>query len=282
MEASKQPINPPTSTVAPTAPTTQEVPVQADTTTPSTPPQVDNERWAQLARKEKALRALERDLKTREAQTKAPAPQAGPDWKERIKSDFYGTIAEAGVGQEELVNYAINAKPEDLQMRQLRAELAALKAGQTEVNTRLEQSQKQAYDQAIKQISQSVNTLVDRDETFETIKAMGRQDAVVELIEQTYKDEGTLMTVEDAAKQVEDYLTEQAVSLMKLKKIQSKLTPPKVETTPLPVAEQKQVPNQKQHTVSTLTHSITSPSSKSATSRERRERAIAAFKGQLK
>jgi hypothetical protein len=93
----------------------------------------------------------------------------------------------------------------------------------------------------------------------------------VELIERTFKQYGVLLSVEDAAKQVEDYLVEEAFKLTKLKKIQQRLAPAQK-----PV-EAKLEPQKQPQTLKTLTNAVSSSGRVSV-----RERAIAAFKGQLK
>lgn len=272
---------------APAVASTEASPVTpAAVETPKETSQEDGSRWAHLVRKEKAQRAEATRLQALKADLeKQRATPAQPDWKERIKSDPLGMFAEAGLSQDDLVQLAMNAKPEDMSIRQLKAEIAALKAETSGIRTSAEEMQKQSYDSAIKQISREVTLLVDSDESFETIKAMGQQDDVVKLIESTYKDEGTLLSTEEAAKQVEERLVEQALTLAKLKKIQARLAPPPPPAPVVPETKQSFSREKNPITVtpSTLSHKLdTSSAGKPMTSKERRDRAIKAFYGQLK
>lgn len=238
----------------------------------------DAERFAQLARKEKALRIQARQMqeqkKAFEEQQAKIQPQQ--DWKPRLKTDLIGMLAEAGLTHEEAANALLNSRPEDVQLRSLKAEIQALKDAQTKTVSDVEASQKKAYDQAVKQLTREVTLLVDGNDAYETIKATKSQEAVVSLIEQTYKDDGILLSAEEASQQVEEYLLEEAVNLSKLKKVQKVLSPP-VEEAPA----QKTVPTRSEPT-KTLTHAITQSSTSSLSVREKRARAIAAFNGQLK
>ena len=140
-----------------------------------------------------------------------------------------------------------------------------------EIQTKSENQQTDAYKQAITQIRSDTKKLVTASEEFEAIANTNSVDDVVELIERTFKQDGTLLTVEEAAKQVEDYLVEEAFKLTKLKKIQQRLA------TAQKPAEPKLEPTKQPQTMKTLTNAVSSPGKLSV-----RERAIAAFKGELK
>ena len=81
------------------------------------------------------------------------------------------------------------------------------------------ESQTSSYNAALKQIERDTQSLVSTDpETYEMIKSTGSVKDVVELIEATYKEEGRLMTVEEAAQEVEEYLADEAWKLAQTKK----------------------------------------------------------------
>ncbi len=227
----------------------------------------DDERFAQLARKEKALRAQhakfqqEKQAWEAEKNKPVPAPQKPPtDWDAELVRDPMAVIKTAATTIEKL-----------------QAELAELRSGQTKALEEVKNSQTTAYEQAVKQVSREVALLVDSDDAYETIKATSSQDAVVELIKQTYAEDGILLNAEEASKQIEEYLLEEAIKMASLKKVQSKLSPP---------VEQKQDPKiptkQTQITpTKTLTHAVNA-SSKPSSANDRKQRAILAFQGQLK
>jgi antitoxin component HigA of HigAB toxin-antitoxin module len=205
------------------------------------------------------------------------APQT-PQWsKEDIKKQVLQDPTSFGLTHDELTNLLVNSPtPENQKITALEAKIAELEAGHKKTISSVEEQNKKAYDQALNQISREVESLVNTDESFETIKATSNVAAVVALIEETYKEEGYIMTTEDAAKAVEEHLVEEALSLAKLKKIQSKLNPQTEQQT------QTQQQTSTKSTSPTLTHAITQSSTKALSMKERRERAIAAFQGTLK
>jgi len=152
-----------------------------------------------------------------------------------------------------------------------------LKDAQANQSKQAEESQKQQYDQAIKQMKTDIASIVDNNTNYETIKQTGMQDAVLELITQTFDAEGYVMDIEDAAKEVENHLLEEAVKLASLGKVQNRLKPPTVET-PAPAPQPKSQPQPKP-AMQTLTHKVTQQPTSKQSDKERRERAIAAFYG---
>lgn len=251
----------------------QEKPIEQQT--PKVDPSAD--RFAQLARKEKALRAQARQLQEQQRSMQEQLTKSQSEWKERVKSDPLTLLAEAGLTHDDITNLLLNSKPEDVELKRIKSELQALKSSQEEQFTKIQESQKAAYEQAVKQVRREVDILVNSNDAYETIKATNSQDAVVELIKQTYDEDGVLLSAEEASSMVEEYLTDEAMSLAKLKKIQSKLVPQE-PSTPALETQQAQKP---QVTTRTLTNTI-SASSKPLSAKDRRERAIMAFKGQLK
>jgi hypothetical protein len=233
------------------------------------------ERWAQFARKEKALRqqTLEFQKQQKAWQEQQSKFLSAQDWKQKFLED----PATVGLTYEEMAQRYLNQpSAEDQKISQLKAEIAALKGKYEETDKKIENTQKQAYDQALKQISREVSLLVDGNDEFEAIKANNAQQSVTELIKLTYEEEGYLLSAEDAAKQVEDHLVEQALTLSKLKKIQEKLAPKEPETKQQTTTQRQVTP-----TVSTLTNSMVPSSTKGSSNAERRARAIAAFEGRL-
>ena len=112
---------------------------------------------------------------------------------------------------DEITELALNApKPEQLAMmneiKALKAELQAVKGETEKTQKSIEEQNTKSYQQALNDIKHQVTRLVSSDPAFETIKATRSVGDVVELIEKTYNEDGILMTVEEAAQQVEDYL----------------------------------------------------------------------------
>lgn len=251
--------------VAPVAAEQDKAPVATDAAKPK---EQDSERFAALARKEKGLRAqyakFQQEKAAFEAQkVEAAKPKPEPtNWDAKLAEDPFAVIKSAATTIEKL-----------------QAEIAELKSGQTKSLEEVKNNQNKAYEQAVKQVAREVKLLVDGDEAYETIKATGSQDAVVELIKQTYADDGIILSAEEAATQIEEYLLEEALMVAKLKKVQAKLSPPEEQNPATKTPNKAQT--QPTITTKTLTHSVnasTKPLSKS----DVRQRAILAFQGQLK
>lgn len=240
--------------------------------------------YAQLARKERALRAKAIELKAREDALKTPkAPEPTPETTdpskyisvEEFRKNPWKYMKDAKVSYDQVTQQALNEPSSEQQqllnlVEELRGEVNSLKTEQTKTKTTWEDNQKQQYNQALKQIESEVSQLVSSDPEFETVKATGSVRDVVELIERTFKEDGILLSVQDATKQVEDYLTEEAYKLSQLKKIQKRLKP----TAPAESAtgsKQPPVDGTKQQPTKTLSNTMTTTRQLSA-----RERALAA------
>lgn len=234
--------------------------------------------YAILARKEKALRTNFQSFKAEQEAFKAEKaafeaqktsqPQ-GDNYKERLQQDPMGVLGELGFTPEQLANMILNPTKVDpyvqSEMNKLKEELKALKGEQEKTNKNNESQQTQQYQQAVAQIRLEAKNLVSQDPAYETIKETNSVNDVVELIEETFKSDGVLLTVEEAAQEVENYLIEEAMKIAKIKKIQQRLQPAPKQ----PELKQGQQP------MKTLTNGISAARPLTA-----RERAIAAFKNE--
>lgn len=192
-------------------------------------------------------------------------------WKSKFSTDPWSALMEAGYSPEQATELILNQpKSQDIQLSRVQQELQALKASHEKTAQEIKETQQQQYEQAKKQIGNEVKMLVDSDPEFETIKAMDAQSAVTELIEMTFNETGILMTIDEAAKEVEEHLVEEAAKLAQLNKIKSRFG------TQASAPEQKQQPMQKQGGIQTLTNRTAMAQSKPMSARER---AIAAFMG---
>ncbi len=214
---------------------------------PSDPPALSSQ-FAQLARREKAFRAQVNQFKADQAAfkasqdaAKAPAtPSFDPSRYvaiEDIQKAPFDALNKAGLTYEQLVEQQLNQpSPEQRQLNQtiqaLEAKIKSLEEGQETSKKAFEQQSQDSYQQALTQIRTEAKNLVNSDpDTYETIKATGSIKDVVDLIEDTWKNglgddypKGTLLTVEDAARMVEEHLAEEAYKLSQLKKIQKRFT----------------------------------------------------------
>lgn len=229
-------------------------------------------REAEFARREKALRQSAIALKAEKESLTSSTAQKISDYEKSfhksLADDFWGTAIKAGLSPDQIVERLTNRPTaESTQLTQFQLKLQALEEQNKRLENQTKDSETRAYDQAKSLIRKEVSMLVGEGETFEAIKAMNSEDAVVELIDSVLNEEGYMMSVEDAAQEVENYLTDEILKFNKLKKIQSKLSPP--ETAP----QQRQIPGkQPSQTISNrAVQNATNP--KLFTPKERIERA---------
>jgi hypothetical protein len=248
---------------------------------PKPPEEPLSSQYAQLARKEKAIRAKAQEVKAKEAELAAreaaltaktdPKPAEGPTLKDRASKDPLGVMQELGISYEQLTELLLNQDPNQARyqadMEALKAEIKALRE---ENKSTREADQQQQYKNAVNQIRTEVSQLVKSDEAFETIRETGSVDDVVELIEATFKEEGRILPIEEAAQLVEDHLLEEALKLTRLKKIQAKLNVAK----PAPAVKQPEV--KAAPTAKTLTNQMSTTKPLTAV-----QRAMLAFEGKL-
>lgn len=242
--------------------------------------------YAQLARKEKAIRAQAQKvradqaaIKAREDAIKAKEAEMLGQYipKSRISEDPLSVLSENGVSYDVLTQKILNApSPEQQELNRtisvLKQEIQSLRDEQSKNQKQYQDKQTQDYQQAIKQIKTEVVQLVKTNDSYEMVNSTNSVDDVVELIEKTFQKEGIVLSVDEATQAVEDYLTEEAIRLAGLKKIQSRMKP----ATP-PPAQQAPTAGKQQQETKTLTNAA-------GTSRtiSKRDRAILAFKGELK
>jgi outer membrane murein-binding lipoprotein Lpp len=241
--------------------------------------------YATLARKERALRAQIQQFKADQAKYQAERDaykQPEIDLskyidRERLKSDPLAVFADAGLSYDELTQAILsqsNVQTDprvNAQLARMEAEIKAAREEAKALRDAQDNNQKQSYQQALNQIKGEASKLVYTDPAFEMIKATNSISDVVELIEETFKADGTLMTVEDACQAVEEHLFEEAMKLTKVKKLQQRLG----QSTAQPAATTNTKQPQ-QTTSKTLTNGMTGQRPMSA-----RDRAIAAMQGKL-
>lgn len=250
--------------------------------------------YAQLAKKERQLRQQAQQVKAqtdalaaREAAIKAKeAEYQGDSYipKDRLSKDTIRVLEEAGISYEQLTQDMLNApSPEARQqasvIAKLEAKIAALEEGQNKVTKNFEDSQQNAYKQAVNQLRTEAKQLVYATPDFETIKETNSVEDVVELITKTFEEDGILLTVDEAAKAVEEHLYEEAYKLTQLSKIKKRLASQAVATAPTEVSSKpaESTPGGKSPTMKTLTNKDGSVRKLTSV-----ERAKLAFKGELK
>lgn len=182
---------------------------------------------AALAKQERQLRKARMEFKAQQDAWKAE--QASFVSKDALKTDPLKALSEAGISYEKLTELQLGQVAPDPNQTLLN-KIAELEAKLASVDEQFTKRDSQAYDAAVNQIRNDVKLLVDSDDTFETIRATGEQEAVVELIKKVFDAEGTILAVEEASRLVEEKLLERKLkeveTLTKLSKIKSRLSKP--------------------------------------------------------
>lgn len=250
--------------------------------------------FAQLARQEKALRAKQQQqdqqfrareeaLKARESElTGKTQSTQGMISLQDLKSNTLGKLAEAGITYEELTQQILNQQPSDPRTEALisrqEQRIAQLESRLEENSKNQVETQQQAYQSALNQIKSDAIALVKGDvEAYEAINKIGSRgiNETVKLIEETYKKDGILLSVEEAANEIENYLVEENYNMStNIKKIRNRILQANASnagTKAQTPVQSKQQPQQ----MKTLTNAASSTRKLSA-----RERALLAFKGE--
>lgn len=248
-----------------------------------------SQQYAILARKDKALRQREQQLKAREAAL-APKPEPTPAQapsnafdqtkfvsKDELAKNPFGVLNQLGLSYDKLVDIVTNGPSHEQlstqsEMQAMREEIKALRAESEGTKKSFETSQLEQNEQAKSMMKKEAAKLVASDESYEMLKL--RPDAlndVVSLIERTYEEDGEFLSVAEAASQIEELLAEEAMKYARAKKIQSRLTPAQA------AAAKPNGPAQKSGELKTLTNAL--GTTRPLTSKER---AILAFGGKLK
>ncbi len=246
--------------------------------------------YAALARKEKALRAnvlrqeqtfkqREQALAQREAEiARQPSTSQVDPTKfvsiEELKRNAYGVLQKNGINYDQISTQALNAESPEFQeiqrvANEMREEIKQLREEAGTSRKTFEEQQTQAYQQAVGQIREEASQLVDSDPEFEMTKTTNSVDDVVELITRTHKETGKLLTVEQAARAIEEDLLAEVDKISATKKFQARLASAKS-----PSAQTKQPNSQAAPQMKTLTNDVQSTRPLNA-----RERALLAFSG---
>lgn len=236
--------------------------------------------YAILARKEKAIRTQAQELKAREeaVRVREEAVKATPSFDEskyiardKLKAETLSVLANEGITYDELTNQILNTPKQDpatqAYLQRLEAKIAELEGKTQSVAKSYEEQQTQQYNQAVNQIRTEAKQLILSDSSFETIKETNSLEDVVDLIKRTFEEDGVVMSVEEAAKAVEDHLVEEAIKIAKLSKIQKRLSPA--------AQPPQKLQDPKQPQMKTLTNAVGTSRPLTA-----KERAVLAFKGE--
>jgi len=226
--------------------------------------------FAALAKAKRALQVKERELAQREAALNGQPPAAADDVIAKLKANPLGVLQEAGVTYDQLTE-AILANQSNPDIVGLKAEIKALKE---ELTGQLASRDQQAEMQVLAEIRREAERLVQAEpEKYEAIRLAKGEDYVKDLVHRTWKETGELLSTEEAADLVENQLLEEALPFAKIKKVQSRLTPPVEQAVQTPAPQ----PKANTKVMRTLTNRDSA-----SPIMDRRARAIAAMMGTLK
>ncbi len=248
---------------------------QVSTTSAETQPPTQMDAFA---RKERQIRKMQIDIQKQKQELEQRAKSYETDYipRSKLKEDPWSVLQSEGLDYDQLTQQLLQ-QPQDPATKALMTKIRALEEKQTASERAVQENTQAQYTQALKQISNDARLLVDSDPTFETIKGIGQEgiDAITELIEQTFQQDGVLMDTMDAAKKVEEYLVEQGMKFSQFKKVQERLKPKEVEAAVIAATPYKP----KTHTITTLSRQTESQPAKKPSEQSRREKAMAAFLG---
>lgn len=241
--------------------------------------QAPDPRLATYEKKERMIRKMQTDMQAEKAAWETERAKYSTDYvpKSRLTEDPLQVLEDMGMSYDQLTERILQ-RPNDPVTKSILAKLKAVEERQAATDKQATESQTKQYADAVKQIGNEVKMFVDSNESCETIKEMGMYEAVTELIEQTFNNEGYLMDIDKAAEEVENYLLEEAFKMSQLKKVQSRLQPKAPEVTGASKAKSPAVTT----ALRTITNNIPTQPSGRSTEKERIARAMAAFRGELK
>lgn len=197
-----------------------------------------------LARKQQKLQSeiqLQRDKEAAFAAKEADfIPKTA--FKAKLHENAVEALKSIDLDYEELTNLILAQTQGDDPVKKLESKIDQMQ------NEQKENVSKQ-YEATVAQYRKEIESLVASDEAYITIKEENRQDAVLQHILETFKSDGEVLSVEEASKDIEEFLVEEAMNKTKLTKVKAKFTPPEVKT------DEKKLPPPKQG-VKTLTESV--------------------------
>ncbi len=164
-----------------------------------------------------------------------------------------------------MINKGESTKPEVQAINELKQEIAGIKAA-------TEQNVSKQYEATINQYRRDIKNLVESDPSFDSIKSQKAEEHVLQHILDTFNEDGEILSVEEAAKEIEDYIVDEALEMSKLKKVQERLQATQSEKRlPPPKTSMRTLTNQ----VTQSTPSVERGQFQHLTMKERIARAVA-------
>lgn len=174
-----------------------------------------------LARKEQAHRHREQALIAREKELEEKLKRADKfsTLEEKLKAKDYSEAEALGLSYEGYTEYLLNKqngeKPENQAFKALADEVSALKKSK-------EESADQEFQETVSEYRKEVGALVASDARFISVKEDKQEDAVLQLILDSWEEDGKEVTVEQAAQDVEDFIVAEATRYSGFTKIKAR------------------------------------------------------------
>lgn len=182
--------------------------------------------------------------------------------EERIQTDPLGVMKEKGWTFKDLTEFVLNDSKETAEKKIERLEkkfeedLASREQREDEERKRVEEEKarekEKTYTEQVKQVKESIDNLIEENpDDYELIKTQGANDLVWDVILDVFEQTKKVISIEDAAKRVEDYLFTENEKIFNTKKFQTrfKKVDPITEDEDLKVLEPLREPNHYQQKV---------------------------------
>lgn len=186
-----------------------------------------------LARREQKFRQQEQAFKAQQAAFEAEKAEVATlkELKAKLAAKDYSVLEAEGLTYDEYTNYKINQaegeKPEVQALNQIREELNTIKSDQ-------KKNEEKHFEQIKSQYRSDIKALVASDEQFSSVKEMGAEDHVLQHILDTFEQDDEVLTVAQAAQEVEEQLVLEAEKMAGLSKLKAKLKSQEPEKKVLP------------------------------------------------
>lgn len=193
-------------------------------------------KFAALSRREKQLRELQRQIKSERDEfdrLRQEREQEFSKYKElpnRIKQNPLEFLQEYGVSYEDITNLALNdGKPTTaMELKRMREEILNELNAEKEERAKLEKRlEEEKYQSVINNYMNEIEDYINKNEQYELIRANSNEgistvyDVIKEHYERTLEEtgKGEVMSTEDAANLVEEYLEQEAQKFLSIKKL---------------------------------------------------------------
>lgn len=182
-------------------------------------------RFAQLAKRDKALREERKKLEAERQQL-----ARWRDAERLVKDDPLKLLEDLGLSYEQLTEKQFErltaAEAAKDPLRRIEAVEETIKQAQEQARLRQERAQQAVIDAAIERFQAQIKERVSQQaERFELIEARAAHEDVFRLIEAHFSETKEILPIDQAAQLVEDQLLEEAQALLKAKKLRQLASP---------------------------------------------------------